>query len=211
MQIFLSKFSKKCKKRLFWPVFLKKLPVAQKTWSIFQFRVFIVIWESSENQFGRPKKSFFFLKIRPPPLEKFLDPRLTVLIFMITFTVIMIIRMIIMMSIFLFSIMITIMIIVIIMIVIVILIFIDSIMITTVFATITIVLIMIYMIRMIIMNLFVLLKFDSMKKIKKQPNFFTSFVLMYNFSVLLFHNYNIYLIFLLLINCELLSKQSGAL
>ena len=37
-----------------------------------QFRVYIVLWESSENQFGRPKKKgrnfqFFFSKIRPLP------------------------------------------------------------------------------------------------------------------------------------------------
>ena len=41
-----------------------------------------MVWKSSQNQFGRPKNkkrstkfSKFFLKI-PPPLEKFLDPRL---------------------------------------------------------------------------------------------------------------------------------------
>ena len=44
-------------------------------------RFFIVIWGSSENQFGRPKKSLrkilkFFFENPPHPLEKFLDPRL---------------------------------------------------------------------------------------------------------------------------------------
>ena len=43
------------------------------------YRVVRVIWESSENQFGRPKKRstqiLIFLKIRPPPLKKFLEPR----------------------------------------------------------------------------------------------------------------------------------------
>ena len=46
-----------------------------------QNSVFLVLKESSENQFGRPKKKvlkFFenFLKIRPTPLEKILDPPL---------------------------------------------------------------------------------------------------------------------------------------
>ena len=44
-----------------------------------QFFVFIMIWESSENQFGLPKKrskkiSNFFLK--SGPLDKFLDSHL---------------------------------------------------------------------------------------------------------------------------------------
>ena len=46
-----------------------------------QTRVFIVIWEGSENQFGRPN---FFCKSAPPPFHhssvKFLDPRLTTVI-----------------------------------------------------------------------------------------------------------------------------------
>ena len=47
-------------------------------------------WESSKNQFGRSKKKKkvviifeFFLKIRPPPLEKILDPPLRVLVIII--------------------------------------------------------------------------------------------------------------------------------
>ena len=52
-----------------------------------QIRIFIdetlEVWESSENQFGRPKKmstkiQFFF---ENPPLEKFLDSRLTIMIY----------------------------------------------------------------------------------------------------------------------------------
>ena len=40
-----------------------------------------MLWESSKNQFGRPKKKGrqnfrIFLKISPPPLEKILDPPL---------------------------------------------------------------------------------------------------------------------------------------
>ena len=50
---FWSKFSKKCKKRLFWPLFWKNY---LWRWKFGQFRVFIVIWESSRNQFGRLKK-----------------------------------------------------------------------------------------------------------------------------------------------------------
>ena len=45
-----------------------------------QSGVFVVLWESSENEFGRPKnkvdKILEILKIRPPPLEKILDPPL---------------------------------------------------------------------------------------------------------------------------------------
>ena len=51
---FWSKFSKKCIKTLFMACFLKKLPAAKKIWSI---RGFIVIWESSENQYGPPNKN----------------------------------------------------------------------------------------------------------------------------------------------------------
>ena len=50
---FWSTFSKKCLKTPFLVTFFKNLPAAQ----IFgQIRVFILVWESSENQFGRQKK-----------------------------------------------------------------------------------------------------------------------------------------------------------
>ena len=71
-----TKFSK-----IFWKSPLEKildppLPEALKIWPK---KTFLVIWESSENQFSRPKKQVdiifkFFLKVRPPPpLEKILD------------------------------------------------------------------------------------------------------------------------------------------
>ena len=44
--------------------FFKILPAAMKIWPK---TVFLVLWESSENQFGRPKKSNF-LKILDPLL-----------------------------------------------------------------------------------------------------------------------------------------------
>ena len=55
-----------------------------KTWSNPFFgrnMVFLVLSESSENQFGRPKKAdtifkFFLKPPPPPPLEKILDPPL---------------------------------------------------------------------------------------------------------------------------------------
>ena len=56
---------------LFWHIF----------WKIYQNKVLIVIWESSENQFGRPRKicrqNFWsFSENVPQPLEKILDPPL---------------------------------------------------------------------------------------------------------------------------------------
>ena len=54
--------------RLFWPVFFSKTCLRRIKFG--QNGAFIVIWESSENQFGRPKKidKIFenFSKIRPP-------------------------------------------------------------------------------------------------------------------------------------------------
>ena len=49
-----------------------------------QITIFTMVKEeSSENQYSRPKKknmsTNFFLKIRPPPLEKFFGPRLLVI------------------------------------------------------------------------------------------------------------------------------------
>ena len=54
-----------------------------------QNRVFLVLWESSENQFGRPKKKvdkiFENFWKSPPPLEKILDPALIDPIFIFFF------------------------------------------------------------------------------------------------------------------------------
>ena len=77
---FMVKVFQKAHKNAFLACFLKKWLRRKK---IIQSKVFIVIWESSENQFGRPKKSRekFPRKIsnfswKSAPLEKFLDPRL---------------------------------------------------------------------------------------------------------------------------------------
>ena len=75
---FLSKFFKKCLKTAFLTCFFKNLPAAQKTWP--KQGPFSAL-EELENQFGRAKKKVIkifenFLKIRPPPLEKILDPPL---------------------------------------------------------------------------------------------------------------------------------------
>ena len=77
MRFFGRKFPKKCLKMLFWP-FFKNLSQNRRR-KLGQNRVFILVWESSENQFGRTKKKFDKIfkncfKVRPPPLEKFLDP-----------------------------------------------------------------------------------------------------------------------------------------
>ena len=50
---FLVNIFQKVPKNSFFGLFFKNLPAEQKIWSN---GVFIVIWESSENQFGRPKK-----------------------------------------------------------------------------------------------------------------------------------------------------------
>ena len=66
---FQSKFSKKCLKTPFWPVFQMFACGAE---FFFQNRVFLVLWESSEFHFARPKKgrqnfrSFF----ENPPLSR---------------------------------------------------------------------------------------------------------------------------------------------
>ena len=62
----------------FW-LFFSKICLRRRKFS--QSRGKTVLWESSKNQFGRPKKKVvkileIFLKIRPPPLEKILDPPL---------------------------------------------------------------------------------------------------------------------------------------
>ena len=69
-------FQKVHKNPRFWPVFLK---ICLRCRNVSQSRLFIVFWESAENQFDRPKKgwkkiSIFFFE-NPPPFEKF-DPRL---------------------------------------------------------------------------------------------------------------------------------------
>ena len=50
---FWSKLSKNCLKRLFLACFFFKFLAAQKLW---RNRVFLVLWESSENQLGQTKK-----------------------------------------------------------------------------------------------------------------------------------------------------------
>ena len=54
-------------------IFQEMLKKTQKIWP----KQGLLLWESSENQFGRPKKGRQFLKVRPPPLEKILDPPLS--------------------------------------------------------------------------------------------------------------------------------------
>ena len=71
-------FPKNDLKRLFWPVF-SKFCLRRKKFD--KNRVYVMLWESSEDRFGRPKKrstkfSNFFLKSAPSPLEKILDPHL---------------------------------------------------------------------------------------------------------------------------------------
>ena len=69
--IFRSKFSKKCLKTLIWACFSRILPAAQKFWP--KLSSAIVVWKSSENSIWCLP---IFWKSFPPPLEKFLDPRL---------------------------------------------------------------------------------------------------------------------------------------
>ena len=69
--IFLSKFFKKCPKTAFLTVFSKICLWRRK---FCQSTGKTVLWESSKNQFGRPKKKVVkvlenFLKIRPPLRE----------------------------------------------------------------------------------------------------------------------------------------------
>ena len=66
---FLSKFFKKCPKTAFLTVF-SKICLRRRKFS--QNRGKTVLWESTKNQFVRPKKKVvkifeFFLKITPPP------------------------------------------------------------------------------------------------------------------------------------------------
>ena len=75
---FLSKFFEKCPKTAFLTSFST---ICLRRRKFCQNRGKTVLWESSKNQFGRPKKKVvkffeFFLKIRPHPLEKILDPPL---------------------------------------------------------------------------------------------------------------------------------------
>ena len=77
--IFLSTFFKKCPKTAFLAVFSENCLQRRK---FCQNRGKTVLWESSKNQFGRPKKKGhqnlwkFFWK-SAPPLEKILDPPLS--------------------------------------------------------------------------------------------------------------------------------------
>ena len=65
----------KCLKRLLWPVFFSKFCLRRI--KLGQNRVFLMLWESSENQFGQPKKSRAnFRKFLKTPLEKTLYPSL---------------------------------------------------------------------------------------------------------------------------------------
>ena len=70
-RFFLSKFFKKCPKTAFLTVFSK---ICLRRRKFCQNRGKTVLWESSKNQFGRPKKKVvkileIFLKIPPPPRE----------------------------------------------------------------------------------------------------------------------------------------------
>ena len=73
-QFFCQKFFKKCPKTAFLTVFLK---ICLRRRNFCQSRAKTVLWESSKNQFGRPKKKKKvvkilenFSKIRPPPSRK---------------------------------------------------------------------------------------------------------------------------------------------
>ena len=54
-------------KNAFYGLFFKNFPAAQKIWS--KEGLFFLLWESSENQFGRPKFRNFW-KSAPPSREK---------------------------------------------------------------------------------------------------------------------------------------------
>ena len=80
-QFFWSKFFKQCLKTPFLACIFFQNFACGTFFKTGSFRVYIVLWESSENQFGRPKKKVdkifeIFSKIRPPPLKKILDPLL---------------------------------------------------------------------------------------------------------------------------------------
>ena len=77
-QFFCQNFSKSAQKRLFLTVFSK---ICLRRRKFCQNRRKTVLWESSKNQFGRPKKkksrqNFGKFFENPPPLEKILDPPL---------------------------------------------------------------------------------------------------------------------------------------
>ena len=74
--IFCQIFSKNAQKRLFLTVFPK---ICLRRGNLSQNRGKTVLWESSKNQFSRPKKKGRqnfgkFFENPPPPLEKILDP-----------------------------------------------------------------------------------------------------------------------------------------
>ena len=80
--IFLSKFFKKCPKTAFLTVF-SEICLRRRKFS--QNGGKKVLWESSKNQFGRPKKkkgrqNFRIFFENPPLLEKILDPPLVVVV-----------------------------------------------------------------------------------------------------------------------------------
>ena len=62
-------FPKRGRKRMFWNVFSK---ICLRCRKFGRNRVFLVLWESSENQFSRHRKNFE----NTPPFEKILDPSL---------------------------------------------------------------------------------------------------------------------------------------
>ena len=69
-RFFGQNFPKSAKKTTFWPVSFLKLCLRRKKNG--QTREFLVLWESSKNKFGRPKKKVdkifkLFLKFRPTP------------------------------------------------------------------------------------------------------------------------------------------------
>ena len=73
-------FEKKVPKNAFFGLFLSKWLRRRK---FIQNRVLILICESSENQFGRPKKrvdKFFDFIKNPPLLEKILNPPLAIML-----------------------------------------------------------------------------------------------------------------------------------
>ena len=73
---FLVSIFQKVPKNAFFGLFSK---ICLRRRKLGQIWVFIVVSVSSQNQFGRPKKNDQ-QKINPPPLEKFLDPRLLAMV-----------------------------------------------------------------------------------------------------------------------------------
>ena len=71
-------FQKKGLKTHFSACFFSKFCLWRRSFG--KNRVFVMIWESSENQFGRPEKNSrqnFFENPPPHPLDKILDPPLS--------------------------------------------------------------------------------------------------------------------------------------